>query len=700
MKKITNWENATVCDLESDNLLEEATKIHVVSCEMQDGRRVSIKGDDHERIRSYLRHHIDNKIPVVYHNGKSFDVPLFEKLLGVDLSELMVIDTLALSWYLNTNRKRHGLDSFLEDYGIEKPKVDDWENLTYEEYEHRCSEDVAINKALWEDFKGRLVDIYTKAKDAIDNGMVGGTRMENNEEIYIDRYVGTSTVSEYIDRFLTFLMYKMDTVRLREATRFKVDVASLLTTQSELTELIEAAQVELEGVMPKVPKFTKKKKPKNPFLKNGNLSKAGQAWNDLIDRVGETDRFGNAMVEAIDGENLKVLSKYEEPNINSSDQIKKWLFDNGWKPETFKFVKDEKAQQAWADSGFKRELKPEMRKIPQLNKDGGDGKELCHSVVKLADKIPEIMAYSKFTMVKHRLDTVKGFLRDMTGDGYLRARVGGFTNTLRDQHRELVNLPGVGKPYGKNLRGALVAEDGCILMGSDLASLEDRVKHHFMLPHDPEYVKTMMTDDYDPHLFTALSAGMISQEDFDNFMAGNKESHVTKARAAGKSTNYSSVYGAGAETIARAAGLSSKEGKELFDGYWKLNWAVNAIADEQHTVVDDKGGMWLVNPINGFCYSLRKENDKFSTLCQGTGSFFFDLWVDGIQRRMHSRFGVKRLSFAAHDECVIQIKDSVKGREILTEMINDSLEEVNETYMLRRSLGCDIQWGKSYAEIH
>ena len=54
------------------------------------------------------------------------------------------------------------------------------------------------------------------------------------------------------------------------------------------------------------------------------------------------------------------------------------------------------------------------------------------------------------------------------------------------------------------------------------------------------------------------------------------------------------------------------------------------IEKEQVIIEDSRGGKWLINPINGHCYSLRSEKDIFSTLAQGTGSFFFDMWVDKI----------------------------------------------------------------------
>lgn len=714
MKKITNWQAATVADIEADNLLKEATKIHVLSYQMQGKEVKSIdKERQYDRIRKFFQHHIDKGIPLVMHNGIGYDVPLVEKLLGMDLSKLMLIDTLALSWYLNFNRKSHGLDSFHADYGIEKPKIDDWENLTFEDYLFRCQEDVKINTALWEDFKNRLVEIYSSAKGAIDSQEVGGKRMSDGEVIKADEYVGLE-VEEHIDRILTFLMFKMDCIRLQEKTRICVDVDYLNETREELEERIEEAKAELEGVMPKVPQYAPRKRPAKPYKKNGELSKSGESWQKVVEDIAENrkDEGGNLLAIKVDEDSAKVLKGYSEPNINSVSQIKSFLFSHGWKPRSFTFDRDNEAFQKWIDSkpvegshrkqwSLWKERKPKDRAIPQISIQGDDGKELCPSVVEMAEEIPEIMAYSKYTTIKHRLDTVKGFLASIEDEKYIVAGVGGFTNTLRMKHRApVVNLPGVDKPYGENIRGALVADKGYVLLGSDLSSLEDRTKHHFMLPYDPEYVETMMEDDFDPHILMALSAGMITQEEYEAFKRGEKPDHVAKARKAGKSTNYASVYNAGPPTIARAAGVSEEEGKTLHEGYWKLNWAVKAVAEDQYVFEDSRDSKWLVNPINGFCYSLRKESDRFSTLAQGSGAFIFDMWLNNIQESLKEVYGTERLSLQAHDEYVVSLRDKESTRSMLEKITQEALEKVNKEFYLRRAMGCDVQFGKRYSDIH
>ena len=731
MKEITNWRDATVADIEADALLDDASEIHVLSYDML-GKIGSLSGGkESSRIKKFFEHHINNKIPIVMHNGVLYDVPLVEKLLGLDLSKLMLIDSLSVSWYLNTDRQKHGLDSFFEDYGIAKPKVgghrwaspvkESWNTDTghqtrvlrhYAIMKHRCETDVKINVALWEDLKERLLDIYSRVKRAVDSGEADGKRISEDEVCYLDQYKKSSTVDDYIDRILTFLMFKADCARLKEKTKFKIDEVKLDNLISDLSKHIESAKVELEGVMPKVPQFKVRNKPVKPFLKSGELSVHGKSWEEDLAKLGLKDANGTILAQKLDGDSLKILTGYEEPNINGHQQIKDFLFSKNWKPINFKFVKDEVAQQVWADSGFKPHLKPKPRAIPQVSIDGDEGKELCPSVLELAEKVPEIMSYAKYTTIKHRLDMCKGFKRDLREGGYLCARVGGYTNTLREQHREIVNIPSLAKPYGKQIRDLFVAGKGNILLGSDLSSLEDKVKHMFMIPHDPEYVETMSQKGYDPHLSIAIMAGLMTEEEMVEFkylksLGDDKTTeqllrfeYLGKIRQTGKQGNYSCQYGAGADTFARASGVSLGIAKKVVDGYAKLNWAIKAIADEQAVISDFREKMWLVNPINGFAYSLRGDKDRFSTLCQGTGSYFFDVWVDGILDRIATKWNVRRLTCQCHDDFVQSFKDTFENRQAMTDITLQSLKSINEEYKLRKELTCDIHFGEKYSDIH
>lgn len=143
-----------VFDCETDGLAYECTKIHVLSW-TEDGRTFH-STNSYDRIRSLFRLH--NLF--VCHNVVCFDMVVLNRLLGLDLDYKSFADTLALSWYLFPERNKHGLAEWGNDLGVPKPKVDDWQNLTYEQYKYRCEEDVKINWLLWKKCEERLGELY------------------------------------------------------------------------------------------------------------------------------------------------------------------------------------------------------------------------------------------------------------------------------------------------------------------------------------------------------------------------------------------------------------------------------------------------------------------------------------------------------------------------------------------------------------
>ena len=149
----------------------------------------------------------------------------------------------------------------------------------------------------------------------------------------------------------------------------------------------------------------------------------------------------------------------ERANPNSNDQVKQWLFGLGWKPKTWKFVRDKATGQE--------------RMIEQVRKNG----ELCESVTDLVHVDPAVNVLDGLTVLNHRSGILKSFLESHE-DGWLKAEVAGFTNTLRFRHaKPLVNLPSVEKPYGDVIRGVLTCPEGYTLCGADMTSLELSLIH-------------------------------------------------------------------------------------------------------------------------------------------------------------------------------------------------------------------------------
>jgi hypothetical protein len=218
--------------------------------------------------------------------------------------------------------------------------------------------------------------------------------------------------------------------------------------------------------------------------------------------------------------------EWQDGNPNSTDQVKSWLYSLGWKPCTFKFVKNK-------ETG-------EERQIEQVRKDG----ELTSSVLRLKETTPEVEILEGLTIIQHRLGVFQGFIDSAIrncdvclGSGflmggpdtygksctsckyYLRAEIGGLTNTLRFKHKKpLCNIPGTDKPWGEEIRSCLIAEDGEKFVGCDMVSLEDTTKRHYMKPLDPDYVEEMSQPGYDPHMKLLVIAGQITEDDYEFYV--------------------------------------------------------------------------------------------------------------------------------------------------------------------------------------
>ena len=613
-----------IFDIEGDGL--HPTKIWCMS--YYDGE-VSNTTTDYNTMRKLLTSY-DYYIG---HNIARWDIPHLERLLDITVKG-SIIDTLVLSWALYPQRRKHGLEEFGVEYGIPKPKIEDWHNLTVEEYSHRCAEDDKINTRLWSELWSKLMVLY-----------------DNNRDAAL--------------RYIKYLEFKIDCARKQEEYGWKLDIDKTKELLSQLESEEQTKVSQLQDAMPLKRIFKQKSMPKRMYKADGSITKLGEAWLTIL---------SNHNLPKDHQEPVEIEVGSEAGNPASSVQIKDWLFSLGWKPQTYKHVRE--------DSGA-------IREIPQINLEPKDGGGICPSIQSLYSIEPSLELLEGLGIIQHRLSMLRGFLENVQDNGYVQARVAGLTNTLRFKHAILVNLPRADKAYGKEIRSLLCSPDGYELCGSDMVSLEDRIKQHYIYPHDPEYVNKMSHDDYDPHLDLAVMAGLMTQEQSDNYKANEKG--LKPIRSIAKGGNYACQYGAFPKRLAITCAISIEQATILHEGYWKLNWAIKEVAKTQ-TIKDIDGEMWLLNPVNNFWYSLRTEKDIFSTLVQGTASYVFDTWV-----RYIIQDGAKVIA-QFHDEVIIAAKEGY--RDYIKSFLVSCIDKTNNQLKLNRELGIDVQFGENYSEIH
>lgn len=681
VKGYKGYDGIYCSDLESTGLLHhlveqgDKAKLHnFCAMEVNQDKMYLLHTDTKEQ-RASIQRFLDRDIVLIMHNGIGYDYHAL-KHFGYDVSKVTVVDTLALSWYLDLYRAKHGLESYGDEANVPKPEISDWENLTQKDYDNRVKEDVKIQNYTYIKLKKRFEELYGKMTDI-----------------------------EFCNhKVVRYINFKMEQLAEQQNNRIKIDVPKTKRLISELTVELEDKVEALKKVMPDVPKYRIHKAPKKPYKQDGTLSAIGEKWKELTDEHGYSFEY--------QGE-IKTIRKYEEANPNSSAQVKDWLFSLGWNPQTFKYIKE--------DDGSERE-------IPQIYIQGSGG-QLCQSIEDLAEEVPDVKELTSMGVLQHRIGVLNGFLDSLIFGQYVEAGAAGFTNTLRLKHRKpCVNLPSNRVLYGEEVRSCMVARKGKIFTGSDLSALENVIKFNLQMPHDPEYVKSQQAEDFDVHLDIALQAGMLTDSELhfyliekEGFPIENypmtkelesylsmtkieKESKIkilSKVRSAGKGANYSLQFGAGALTVSRAANVSMKIANKLVKAYRKRNWSIDVIANEQVNK-RTSWGRYQLNPYNGIWYNLKNDKDRLSTLVQGFGAYVFDLWLAYILTlRNNPKYNMKgSLDLLAmfHDEYVAELLP--EDKEASEQITLDAIDCVNKNLSLDIKFAADVQFGKNYSEIH
>ena len=631
-----------VFDIETDGLLDTVSKFHVgVTKLVGDVLSPFLPPfDNAPTLISTLVEFINRKPgrKIVGHNIIRYDFPALKILYPhlsnqIDFLEKNCIDTLPLAWHLWFERAERnqsfGLADIGEYFGVPKPPIEDWVNLSYEQYANRCREDVKITSLLAGKLFKRLFELYPQEQDR--------------------------------ERYISYLNYKMICIREQENEKWNFDKDRAIDTLQKVSLEHYSKVKALENIMPEIPVYGTTGFPSKIFKanKNGLQSHATR----YIEKFLTSTTLLNQETKT-----LKYVKSYTEPNAGSHSQVKNFLFSLGWVPDVYK-------------TNEKGEL------IPQIS---NEDRELSDSVKALYEKKPALKNLEGIYMLSHRMGVLQGFL-DNEKDGKIEPSIRGLTNTLRFKHRNIVNLPGVNKPYGKEIRSCLVRKSpNHLVFGCDMTSLEDTTKQHFMYFFDPEYVDTMRKPDFDPHLDLAVVAGFLTQEQADAHK--NKTENHNEQRQRAKKANYSCVYGAGVEKLASSLKIDLDMARALHRGYWERNKAVKTISETAKKIYLREGSFWVYNPISKFWIPLRSEKDTFSSLNQSAGVYIFDRFIYHIRK-----LGLK-LCFQYHDEIAAHV--AKWDKEKVEEMARTAIRKVNEEIKLNVEIRIDFKFGDNYADVH
>jgi DNA polymerase I-like protein with 3'-5' exonuclease and polymerase domains len=663
-------------DLESNGLLEDATRIHgvaLVNVDHPEDRADFLPGNT-----SYLNW-LSDADTLIGHNIQRFDLPLLKKLHGFE-TKACIIDTMICGRLIYPNVK--DTDTALVVSGKMPPGKGVQGKHSLEAWGYR----LGLHKG-----------DYAKVKEAeaLSKGIT--------DPAAIVRYVW----GEWNPEMQDYLLQDVET-NLALWNHLKVDQYSQAAIELEHRIARVCDEMEKAGV---------------PF----NEKAAHELHAELIRKRDEIEQqlvktFGtweapispdpSKCVFIPKRDNAKLGYKAGVPvhktklvtfNPRSRDHITKVLKDRGWVPEKM-------------TEGGK----------PQIDEE---------TVASIVAKYPEMQGLGEYLMLEKRLDQLadgkQAWLKCVGPDGRIHGVINPMgTTTSRAAHHSpnLGQVPNMASPYGRECRSLFYAPPGWKIVGADQQGLELRGLAHYLAPLDGGKYASIVLEG-DPHWLHAQVMGLA-----DGDRDKHDPLHIIIREDGSKRFIYAYIYGCwdakAGEIIYTCVNkgrlLGTTAGQAVFDRFFKtmdptkrqLIAAGKEVRDNFATRIE--GFATLKNKIgrcvdknnaipglDGRVIPIRSEHSALNFMIQSAGAIICKRWVCDAFDAMSQRFRYDSVNpwngdfvfcLWVHDEIQVWVREGLE--EETAQILKDCAAKAGIPYNFRVRLDGEAQIGSTWADTH
>ncbi|MDY6967747.1 MAG: DNA polymerase I [Spirochaetota bacterium] len=263
------------------------------------------------------------------------------------------------------------------------------------------------------------------------------------------------------------------------------------------------------------------------------------------------------------------------------------------------------------------------------------------------------------------------------------------TGRLSSSNPNLQNIP-IRDEFGKKIRKAFIAEEGCLLMSADYSQIELRLAAH--LSQDDNMLRAFR-DGLDIHNITASSVFQV-----------NDDAVTTDMRRQAKIINFATIYGVSPYGLSQQADISVKEAAEFIKKYFEIYPGFKNYIEEKKAFAREHGYVSTIlgrkrpiPAINSENTAIRESAERIAinTPIQGTSADLIKLAMINIQKRICQLNYKSKMILQVHDELVFEVPVSEKS-EIET-MVKNEMEGAID---LSIPIVVDIGWGKTWADAH
>jgi hypothetical protein len=617
-----------ILDTESDGFLYGVTTIHCIAIKALDGPHMGPNGGLYVSFQEQQQaiDLINQADVIVGHNISGHDKPLLDRFYPnlIKWDGKIIIDTYLESCLLYPdNLHGHSLEAWANKLGLPQSKVqiDDWSKFTAN-MGTRCKTDVEINEAVYKHFNGTWV----REEQQVECLEVIIAEIQAYQELHGVAYDRDGAVT---------LMEDMK--RLQGALRDKIT----------------------KGIPPRIKQGSTVAR---PFKKDGSLAKRA---NDAL--VGHAvERGGHPQWTKYHPPSaIGPFSKLEFVpfNLDSPQQVNKFLLDQGWKPSAWNFTTDEHGRKVKSSPKLTVESWGSLPK--GLGEDIGTYKMLSHRIRMISNVRKD--------------GSEHGHLATIRPDGRIPAEaLTCATPTSRYRHMKSVcNIPRPSTPYGKDIRKLFRAGEGKYLLGIDLSQIEARMMCHYVIayPQGQALVDRVLNGDF--HQYNADNWGV--------------------SRDLAKNGLYALMYGCGEAKLASTLGAPKGTGDQFFDIFWRTNPALKLLIDDLHAAVSSG------RPILGIdrrVLTIREKRMALNTLLQGGAAIVFKHWMrlcnEYIKREYPST--VHQI-IAYHDELQFEVNDFINPTNLGGDLVGFA-KEAGELLKVRVPITAEYKVGMNWAHTH
>jgi DNA polymerase-1 len=423
-----------VFDLETDGLLHQATVIWLlVAKDLQTGEQVVFSDYDKTALPlKELPNFLDSCRTLAGHHILMYDLLILEKLLGwKPKPHHKLVDTMIMSQVLNYKRFGfgHSLKAWGEFFNFPKVEHEDWSQYS-PEMKNRCVVDVDLNIKVYDYLVKELNS--RKNKESLKLGL--------KAEHGTSRFVGRSVLHGW----------PFDLKKAKE-------VRNLL--EEKMRKIEETINPQLKTKLAQIDRDPEYKSP--AWIKNGNYAVRTASWFELDPARGqEEDR-------PVWGDYCRV--ELVHPDIGSMESVKALLYELGWEPDEWNYVKDSKGNP--------------VKSSPKLTETS------LEPLGEVGAMINEFYTLrSRHSILKTWMDENITSKERIHGDCFV---IG--TPTARSRHSIIANIPSADATFGPEIRSLFSSIPGYVIVGADSKGNQNRALAHYL--NNKEYTEAICTGD-------------------------------------------------------------------------------------------------------------------------------------------------------------------------------------------------------------